>query len=295
MEVVRQTAYTWRCFGDGIAYVYLDKHALKHTFFQTESINPKQGAGFLLDKKGLPYEIATLESALDAGIPAVLADLTNTIRHGDVCLMGTSDPYLIEVKATGNVDSRGKQQQRRLSKLHDFFETDRAEGLRGFDKIRRKESSWPERTYVEELNSDIRDARGRGSALICPEPGLVYIIVTDMNCNKIPELEDVQLKSPWIFDLNEYKSMQNWAPYQPFVLTIADKNDLWDFIRGDLYILGIIDTDVLCELARAQGLDATFNGEDSEYPLRITSGEFKGAGVSAAMLGRAALECVSLE
>jgi hypothetical protein len=41
-------------------------------------------------------------------VPALLVDLTNTIRHGDICLMGESDPCLIEMKASKNLDSRGK-------------------------------------------------------------------------------------------------------------------------------------------------------------------------------------------
>src|SRR4051812_47533742 len=61
IERVRQCAYVWRCFGDAIAFIYMDKFALKQTFFQTESLNEKQGAGFLADKLGLSNEIALLE------------------------------------------------------------------------------------------------------------------------------------------------------------------------------------------------------------------------------------------
>src|SRR5690606_36143339 len=80
--------FIWKCFGDGIAFIYLDKYALKHTFLSATNSNPKQTSGFLLDKSGIKAEWALLESAIFHGVPAVLADLTNTIRHGDVCLLG---------------------------------------------------------------------------------------------------------------------------------------------------------------------------------------------------------------
>jgi len=40
-----------------------------------------------------------LDLAMKHNVPALLADLTNSVRHGDICLMGGSDPYLLEVKA----------------------------------------------------------------------------------------------------------------------------------------------------------------------------------------------------
>jgi hypothetical protein len=86
IEKVRQCAYVWRCFGDAIAFLYMDKFALKQCFYNVENGNPKQDAGFIADKSGLPNEIALLEFALQQHVPALLVDLTNTIRHGDICL-----------------------------------------------------------------------------------------------------------------------------------------------------------------------------------------------------------------
>src|SRR5262249_5336403 len=88
IEKIRHCAYVWRCFGDAIAFSYMDRFALKQTFYSTEHPHEKQSAGFLMDKVGLATEIAYLEFALERNIPALLVDLTDTIRHGDVCLMG---------------------------------------------------------------------------------------------------------------------------------------------------------------------------------------------------------------
>jgi hypothetical protein len=137
IEKIRHCAYVWRCFGDAIAFSYMDRFALKQTFYSTEHPHEKQNAGFLSDKVGLATEIAYLEFALEESIPALLVDLTDTIRHGDVCLMGEADPFLIEIKAGSEVDRRGRRQKRGLAKLREFFKNDRAEGLRGAAGIRR--------------------------------------------------------------------------------------------------------------------------------------------------------------
>ena len=42
----RKSAFVWRSFGDAIAFLYMDKFALKQCFYNTENINPRQTAGF---------------------------------------------------------------------------------------------------------------------------------------------------------------------------------------------------------------------------------------------------------
>jgi hypothetical protein len=64
IEGFRQCAFIWRCFGDAIAFLYLDKFALKHCFYSTENTHSKQSAGFILGKEGLASELALLDSAL---------------------------------------------------------------------------------------------------------------------------------------------------------------------------------------------------------------------------------------
>src|SRR4051794_8285147 len=98
IDRLRQLAFVWRCFGDGIAFVYMDRFALKQTYYNTHNHNAKQDSGFLGGKGGLEHELAVLEEGLAAGIPCLLTDLTNTIRHGDVCFMVGPDPRLVEVK-----------------------------------------------------------------------------------------------------------------------------------------------------------------------------------------------------
>jgi hypothetical protein len=259
IEKIRHCAYVWRCFGDAIAFSYMDRLALKQTFYAVERPREKQGAGFLSDKGGLATEIAYLEFALEKNIPALLVDLTDTIRHGDVCLMGEPDPFLIEVKAGSEIDRRGRRQKRDLAKLREFFENDRAEGLRGAAGIRRVAVPTLGQDYVEELNRSITEAMKNGHAIRSPEAGLSYVVITSHGPAVSEILDRLEAQNSWIIALNEFKNEQAWAPYYPFMLNIAEKDHLGAFIRGDVYIVVIIEQGRLCQIAREKGYDATLD------------------------------------
>jgi hypothetical protein len=269
IEGYRQCAYIWRCFGDAIAFLYMDKFALKHCFYSTENTNAKQDAGFILGKEGLANELALLDSALKHNVPALLVDLTNTIRHGDICLMGESDPYLLEVKASKKLNSRGKKQKRSLEKLRTFYETDKVEGLRGFPELRRQAYEMPERTHVDQINECIAKALKDGYAVNQPELGLHYVVMKQKEPGPEQILAPLDLKAPWVFFLNQAKSNRTWAPYMPFILTIKEKDHLWDFIQGHLSVLVLVEPDSLCRIALDKGYKAKFDRGDERYPLRI--------------------------
>jgi hypothetical protein len=302
IEGFRKCAFIWRCFGDAIAFLYMEKHALKHTFFSTENTNAKQVAGFIGNKEGLGHELALIDSALEHNVPALLVDLTNTIRHGDICLMGESDPHLIEVKASKTLDSRGKKQKSSLKKLRTFYQTDKCEGLRGFPELRRQSSETPERTYVDQLNECIIEAGTNGWAVRQPERGLHYIIMTASGAGSVEQaIASLNLKpspnSPlWVFFLNEQKSGRTWAPYLPFVLSIESKDNLWDFIRGDLFIYVLVELDALCQIAREKGYEAKFEPDDEAYALHLqVAGGDGETRISKQLLMRIGMEFVSPE
>jgi len=297
IEGLRQCAYVWRCFGDAIAFTYMDKFALKQCFYNTENSNVRQGAGFIADKAGFPHEIYFLEFALKEQVPALLVDLTNTIRYGDVCLMDASDPQLFEVKATKKLDRRGKKQKRSLKKLQDFFETDKAVGLRGFPDVRRAALEVPERTHVAELNACIGEALNDGHAVTSPERGLSYVVIRTRDAPRVQDvLCTLRLKEPWVFDLNQVKIQRACAPYLPFILTIEDKDYLWKFIRGELYILVFIELGTLSQIAVDNGYEAQFDRSNADYPLRINvPGTDNFVNVSSHMLARIGFEFLSPE
>jgi hypothetical protein len=298
VEKARHCAYVWRCFGDAIAFSYMDKFALKHCYYSTERARVKQSAGFLSDKVGMATEIAWLEFALDQKTPALLVDLTDTIRHGDICLMDEADPLLIEVKAGSEMDRRGRRQKRSLAKLRQFFETDRVRDLRGIADVRRKAFAVAERNYADEIEACIGDAMKNGHSVRTPERGLHYIAMAD----NAPAMDDILtplvLTKPLIFQLNEFKAERAWAPYYPFVLSIsiADRDYLWAFSRGEVYLLVILEQDRLCEIAKEKGYGAEVDVNNEQHMLTISiPSTDKRISVSSHFLRRIGLEFASPE
>lgn len=257
-------------------------------------VNRDPSAGFILGKEGLANELAILNAALERDIPAILVDLTNTIRHGDVCLLGASDPFLIEAKVGKNLNNRGKKQKRNLEKLHDFYETDKSLGLRGIPVLQRRANKQPEQTYVDLLNECIVEAVDKGQAFRQPEDGLHYVVLTDKAPDIKVVLEAVGLKDAvWPFFLNEHKAQRTWAPYVPFLLSIIDPDHLWEFIRGSLFIFVFVELDAICKIARDCGHKANFDIDNEHFPLGIETSVGGTIRVSTHMLTRIGLEFLS--
>lgn len=269
IDFYRHLAYGWRCFGDAIAYMFLDKFALKQTYFNTHNINRKPDAGFLGDKAGLVAELKMLDRVLEHGFPAVLTDLTNTIRHGDVCVMIGPDPLLIEVKS-GKLDSRGRRQRNSIRQLMEFFDTDEAQGLRGFEEVRRVSYQTDEVTYVEALNECMAAAIKDGAAWRSPEEGLYYVALANGAIGFEDILAELKLTQPMVFLLNEAKTSKSWSPYVPFTLSIRDKETLFRFIWGSIYLAVLYDVDALRRMAEAQGVAIVVASSDADFVFEIT-------------------------
>jgi hypothetical protein len=106
----------------------------------------------------------------------------------------------------------------------------------------------------------------------------------------------LDLKAPWAFFLNQPKSDRTWAPYLPFILTIEGKDHLWNFIRGSLFILVLVELDTLCQIALDKGYKAKFDQNGEFYPLRVEVPGGDGmAGISRHILARIGMEFVSPE
>lgn len=295
LEYYRNLRYSWLCFGDAIAFLFMDKYALKHTYFNTDNQNPKQDSGFISDKSGLESEISQLIGLLDDGVPALLCDLTNTIRHGDICIMTAQDPRLIEVKS-GGVNNRGRRQIKSIKKLTRFFDTDIGNGLRGYEVLTRVAPEAIEVIYLGALNRCIEIAYRSKAAWCSPEDGLFYLVIRvgDVDISNI--FEDMKLSAPTIFFLNQAKSARAWAPYSPFTLSIFSEEALFDFIWGELMIFVIYETSKLQRIAEAKGLTMTILDEDSEYMFEIVVPQSDGwVRVSKQMFSRVAMDFVSPE
>jgi hypothetical protein len=276
-------------------HTYLDKFSIKHAYFETDQWGVKDKAGMLTGKKGLPGELATLMDVIEQGIPAVLCDITNTLRYGDVCLLGGSDPFLIEVKSSPKINERGKRQIAKLTKLHSFLKTDEAVDFRGSKGItKRLNLLVPERDNMKELNACITRAKQEGQCIVQPERGVTYVATYGQ-----PDLDAIgkAIEGTAIADyymLNMDKNDHEWAPYTPFILSIRDLDHLLDFIEGRLSLFVIIDIQVLCDLMADDEWAVRYR-PDGDYAIQCMHRPTRGfKGISRQFVGRLGYEFISL-
>jgi hypothetical protein len=67
LEEIRRKMFVWRCFGDGIAFVYQSKYALKHLYYD-QDYKIKQTAGFMSGKTGFRKEWKFLRLGIKMGV-----------------------------------------------------------------------------------------------------------------------------------------------------------------------------------------------------------------------------------
>lgn len=268
IEQYRYVLFVWKCFGDGIANIYFDKYALKHTLYKTEDYMPKEEAGFITGKKGFRMEWAIIKASIEHNTAAILCDITNVIRHGDVCLALHSDPFVIEVKSSKNTNRRTDRQLHNLGQLHDFYINDGSNDFRGQKNVRRREFSIPEINYTKHLQECIKQSYKKGTASISPEKGLHYISIYKKY--KKDCFEGIVNKSSMIFMLNSTKMERAWLPYYPFTLSIQDPEHLYDFIYGNIYLLVVIDLSVLKAHIKNKNLHPVILMDNEPWFLQIS-------------------------
>lgn len=179
---------------------------------------------------------------MDNGVPAILCDLTNVLRYGDICVLGSSDPLIIEVKSSNSKDKRGKRQKKNLLRLERFFKTDSAENYRGFaGTTLRVESTGNPETFSNMLADSIEKARSCGSDVLEVDGCLRFLVATSDEINYEEFLADVSKDHLFLNDLNSFKNQMNWGCYYPYALTLKDTSHFAKFVEGKLIIISAFD------------------------------------------------------
>lgn len=290
IDTLRYLIFAWRCFGDGIAAVYQSKYSLKHLYYGA-NYKIKEDPGFISGKTGFRQEWKLLRMGIRMGVPVVLADLTNIIRHGDICALAGEDPLPIEVKSSKNRNARSARQIDQLQELMNFYGNDGAESFRGMNAVRRKELSIEEVNHEEIANECMAEALERGFAIVEPESGLRYIAIADWDSHDhlsgflSPKIQPYLLAP-----------VRNWLPAYPFTLSLNPSN-LIRFLQGHVQIYVLIDLAVLKNLFSIHGVHATMIMDDSSAiqiclnPQDLYQGVYR---VSQHRFGRIAGEFQSL-
>lgn len=290
-------SFIWRSFGDGIAFTYLDRYSLKHVFYETSAYVPKQDAGTISGKAGFQNEWRTAQQFIRRGIPAVLADITNTVRHGDVCILIGPDPIAIEVKSSSNTNLRVERQRNSLKALGDFLTRDEARNFRGVPHVTRVALSEEGSDHASSMALCIVDSRSKTLGIRHPEPGLTYVCINNETFSPegLNDLFESVGDHKVLCLLNEEKRERTWMPHYPFTLLIREPRDLLEFIAGKITLMVVIDLEVLRDQFAEQGLKMVYS-TDGNWALWLSSGKDDGVtAVSRQLFGRLFLELQSLE
>ncbi|CAI2094159.1 Uncharacterised protein [Serratia fonticola] len=286
--------YIYRMFGDGVAFIYIDRFTIKQLFYNSLDYNVKEHAGDLGGKSGLRDEWALIKIAFRQGIPALLHDITMSVRHGDISLLGNDEPFLIEVKSSSNVNKRIERQKASLEKITNFITTDEAKGFRGIPLIKREAMNLPAEYHVKALNDCLRECKENGYSVVEPEKGFHIVAVREYDPQEIKDKFDFITSETQCVYLNDIKNASQWMPLSPFTLLIEDESDLCDFISGDLSIFCFISLDEMKKTSESEGVELVID-LDGDYSLLFKKfNDDMIWGVSRQMLLRVSLEMLSM-
>lgn len=244
----REILFFFKQLGDCLVYLYLDRHDIK-------PLRTNNSSGFITGKSGFKLEQQILQGVISKGVPCILADLTNELRHGDayVFIDENQKPLIFEIKSNKKLNQRSKRQIKRLQTVVNYLETDEVDDFfeKGTKAVRLSYNTEPY-YHLEQLNKLIEQAYKKKNVHREIEPGLHYIVSTD---TPQPLIEKVlnDCKKPFASFLNSDKFERKVYPYLPIQLSINDPDKLFDFFNGKLFILVIIDLEFVVNALNQKG------------------------------------------
>jgi len=265
-----------RELGDSIAFLYFDKHDIKHLCW-------KQSAGFIGGKEGLEKELKTLKKIYEFGSYGILNDLTNSIKYGDITTEKDGKPILIEVKSSGNINPRIERQRKDIEQAMSIIKLDEIDDfMGGSKKFKRIYTSIPEENHLDDLRELISTAFLHGVAYGIVEEGLLYIVHYKSNdfINGFSLMKE-KIIDPYIFYINGMKDVRE--NYTPFSIIFSDEISLMEFYAGNLIISVVVDKYILSNLMEDNGykLDfennkvvVTFTKDNQKHKMEVSSFHF---------------------
>lgn len=294
-EQLLHLLFLWRCFGDGIAFIYQSKYSLKHTYYDG-NYNVKPSAGFITEhgrlKRGFAREYRILCSGIKHNVPVVLCDLTNVIRYGDVCALGAEDTCCIEVKTSRNRNARTDRQVKLLQELTDFYANDGASVFRGIQNVQREATKTKEVDHRGVLNACIEVGLRTGWDTATPEPGLTYLACSVPDDAKFDQLGITPSTQAYLLS-----AQPDYLPSYPFTLSMEPVNSVALMQQAFCLMVFIELKEVKAAFARrgvkaTMLMDGTHSVQITKTPDNLIMGVCR---ISEQMLGRVATEFLSIE
>lgn len=263
IQEYRNLLFILRSIGDALAFTFVSRWDIKPMIF-------KETAGYISGKSGFIAEKQFLHYFFQQGHIAILNDITNSLRFGDLIVIGEdSQPGIVEIKLSNNQSARVDRQEQKAFELVDYLNTDHTQ-REGWSVTRRVLSAIFE-DHVDEINHLLEVAVREGYAFGKIEEGLYYYTETSENKSDFASIIKNNLPNPPIaYFLNGIK--YSCTGYFPFTLSIRDPEILFDFYQGNIIIIVLVDRDVITTKIRSQGLDVSFE-QGNDWVLSIENPE----------------------
>lgn len=236
-----------KSISDGLVFSVLPKWDIK-------PLSSKETAGFISGKQGLKLELRILRGLLRKGEIALMNDITNCLRHGDITVPRTPAPAILEVKSGSAQNPRTRRQMAKAQEVAAYLSKDAWNNWQGTGlTLIRRPLERREQHHRRRLATLIRNAINRGAATSWPEPGLCYVSlgrssVTDVLRTEFPKFREPPLAYT-LFPCSQHPSY-----YYPLTLSIADSDAWWAVVSGVVSLVILIDPARVKALGRAHGL-----------------------------------------
>lgn len=284
IEERKQIIFLYKCFGDGIAYIYQSMYSLKHLYYN-DSYQVKEDAGYISGKRGFIKEWKIFLIGIKYNVPVVMSDITNIIRNGDVCALGGDDPLPIEVKLTKHEypGARAMRQLASISEIVSFYENDYAKQFRGGADAYRIPLSFKQIDYIDDINKIVIACENEIYAYKEVEKGIVYFCINtriredDLN-SAMKKMKSLMTPSSTLtITLTPEPS---WEAAYPFTLSLSCPS-IVRFIYDEVMIFILVNLDILRSFFITNGIHTKIimDGTSAIYVCKEPDNLLKGAGI----------------
>jgi hypothetical protein len=238
--------FLYRCFGDGIAALYHAPRDHRYFYFEQRTL-ARDRSGPALGTPLFRRQYRALRLGIGAGLPVVLAEVTNMLRQGDACVLAGDEPQSLELGSFAQPGSAGTLRRHEL--------------LRTMKLLARK-GPWPVQAHPQalehqaHLNACVQQAMAHEIAQAQAEPGLRYVVVRSDRYLRDPDcLQAFQgAKSRSTMSIQVAPEMA-WVPMQPFTLSMEAGHAAL-FMQGAFQLFVDIDVKVLVSHFASLGVHA---------------------------------------
>lgn len=293
----RHIEWILRSIGDALAFIYVDKWDIK-------PMAGKEPTGFVIDDPGFRHQLRLWRRFVSLGRIAILTDLTNSLRYGDLLLVSPEHRWcqLIEIKSSHTTNARVRRQMERVQQLLEYLRTDRTRDLyqtpqfAGCDMIR-IDVPRPEVTHCASMRNLVSRAYESDLEWEQVESGLLYAAMTRKGISKMDLLRNEIGSEALAFWIDPRSRI---AGYQPLVLSIPDPEFLYDFYSGGIALVVACDLAVIGNKLSSLGWKWSFQPNDQlMFRLEETCPQDPSqpmtVSISATLLYRVAIEFTSLD